>query len=262
MVFHQFIGGPRPRLQIYVNGSDERSRLRAWDPFLEKHLATFTPSDAETIRFSAGNITAKGFVLPHKDKLAEQEYVAAAGPSGWNAQQGFYVYRNKRLLVPGGWLDLGYTNDEHYELARIRVEIPNSSDQAWAIDVKKSRARPPAAIRRRLKELADIVRGQARQVFLHRGQRSSSDGGDPVRRIWMTERRKERLFHRIDREHPLTKLTLSMATTKAHRSHVESLLRLVEATVPIQQIRCTRRKSPAPMLHLSSANHQAHSYQC
>ena len=52
----------------------------------------------------------------------------------------------------------------------------------------------------------------------------------------MTERKRERLFHRIDREHPLTKLTLSMATTKAHRAHIDALLRLLEATVPIQQI--------------------------
>ena len=38
--------------------------------------------------------------------LSEKELKEAEGPSGWTAQQGFYVYRNKRLLVAGGWLGL------------------------------------------------------------------------------------------------------------------------------------------------------------
>ena len=37
----------------------------------------------------------------------QSEYKAAAGPDGWTAQQGFYVYRNERLLVAGSWLGLG-----------------------------------------------------------------------------------------------------------------------------------------------------------
>ena len=34
----------------------------------------------------------------------------AAGPKGWNAHQGFYVYRNKRLIIDGDWLGLGTWN--------------------------------------------------------------------------------------------------------------------------------------------------------
>ncbi|EQD56779.1 hypothetical protein B1A_11391, partial [mine drainage metagenome] len=31
----------------------------------------------------------------------------AAGPGGWTVHQGFYVYRNQRLLLAGSWLGLG-----------------------------------------------------------------------------------------------------------------------------------------------------------
>jgi hypothetical protein len=237
MVFHQYLAGPRPKLRIFVNGNEDRHRVRAWDPFLESHLATFSPSDAERIRFAEGDIKAKGFVLPHKDRLSEEQFRDAGGPAGWNSQQGFYIYRNQRLLVPGGWLDLGYQNEEHYKLARIRVEIPNSTDAEWAIDVKKSRARPPAAIRPRLKELADVVRQKAREVFAHRGRIAAGNPTEPLRRVWVdTGVEGKKLAYRIDRTNPLVRHVFTQASGKAHEKSIEAMLRLLEATVPIQKI--------------------------
>jgi hypothetical protein len=237
MVFHQYLTGTRPRLRIFINGDEDKHRVRAWDPFLENHLATFSPSDAERIRFSDADIRAKGFVLPHKDRLNEEQYRDAGGPAGWNSQQGFYIYRNERLLVPGGWLDLGYQNEEHYKLARIRVEIPNSTDAEWAIDVKKSRARPPAALRARLKELADVVRQKAREVFAHRGRVAAGNPAEPLRRIWVDNSADgKKLTYRIDRTNPLVRLVFGQASGKAHEKSIEAMLRLLEATVPVQKI--------------------------
>lgn len=237
MVFHQYLAGPRPKLRIYINGEEDCHRVRAWDPFLESHLATFSPSDAERIRFSDGDIKAKGFVLPHKDRLNEDQYRDAGGPAGWNSQQGFYIYRNQRLLVPGGWLDLGYQNEEHYKLARIRIEIPNSTDAEWAIDVKKSRARPPAALRPRLRELADVVRQKAREVFAHRGRVATGSPTEPLRRVWVDNAGSgKKLIYRIDRTNPLVKHVFAQASGKAHEQSIEAMLRLLEATVPVQKI--------------------------
>lgn len=237
MVFHQYLSGTRPKLRIFINGDEDRHRVRAWDPFLESHLATFSPSDAERIRFAEGDVRAKGFVLPHKDRLNEEQYRDAGGPAGWNSQQGFYIYRNQRLLVPGGWLDLGYQNEEHYKLARIRVEIPNSTDAEWAIDVKKSRARPPAALRPRLRELADVVRQKAREVFAHRGRVASGNAAEPLRRIWVDSNTDgKKLAYRIDRLNPLVRLVFAQASGKPHEKSIEAMLRLLEATIPIQKI--------------------------
>jgi len=51
-----------------------------------------------------GKVEVECHVLPHKDMLSPADHQAAAGPDGWNSQQGFYVYRNGRLLLAGGWL--------------------------------------------------------------------------------------------------------------------------------------------------------------
>lgn len=52
--------------------------------------------------------------------------------------QGFYVYRNERLIIHGTWFRLSASNinNELYKYGRIKVDIPNSLDDMWEIDVK------------------------------------------------------------------------------------------------------------------------------
>src|SRR5207248_3322441 len=111
------------------------------------------------------------------DRFAnEAEYEEAAGIGGWGERQGFYVYRQKRLLVPGGWFGLGgaraWTREESSRLARIAVDLPAALDSDWRIDVRKSQARPPGSMRARLTAIAVLCRDQAREVFAWRGHRA------------------------------------------------------------------------------------------
>lgn len=70
-----------------------------------------------------------GLCSTHFSKLTVQEYELTAGPDGWMASQGFYVYRNHRLLVAADWLGLGLRKERHFELARIRIDISNAADE-------------------------------------------------------------------------------------------------------------------------------------
>ena len=230
MVFHRYLEGEA--LKIFVNGRTEGHRIEGWDPFIRWHQSTL-PTPAESI----GQVKVQGFVLPHRDRFEGEEAARkAGGPAGWSAQQGFYIYRHRRMLVAGGWLDLGYQNEEHYKLARISVEIPNTLDQAWNIDVKKSRARPPGELRQRLRDLADNTRKQAREVFVHRGkQQPRRASAEPLARPWAPHIHDGRQSYRIQRNHPLVKHVLAAASAEQRKS-LEAMLRLVEETVPVQQI--------------------------
>jgi hypothetical protein len=142
------------------------------------------------------------------------------------------------MLVAGSWLGLGadrpWTKEEHYKLARIRIDVPNSMDLDWKIDVKKSVARPPEALRSRLKELADVTRKQAREVFAHRGRSGPRSSGATLERAWKAAEHNGRLHYRINREHPVVHAVL--ASNVAMRSNIEAMLRVIEETVPVQQI--------------------------
>jgi len=237
MVFHRYLGGKRPLLQIYLNGRDDEHRVEAWDPFLESHPATVTTPE-EFIEVAGGTVAVKGFILPHRDKLTEPEHRRAAGPAGWNGQQGFYVYRNRRLLVAGSWLGLGaerpWAREEQYKLARLRLDLPNSMDSQWQIDVRKSVARPPTSVRVRLRQLAETVRVKARHVFSHRGQYQPRVTPEAVIRAWKQVQQGESIGYRVNRDHPLVADCLCRDDIPA--ASLEQVLRLVESTVPVQKI--------------------------
>ncbi|MBZ9801200.1 ATP-binding protein [Mesorhizobium sp. ES1-6] len=231
MVFHRYLEARR--LVIRINGT----AIRPWDPFLRSRPDTWR-SGSESFRVNGHGIEVEGFVLPHKDRLTPKEYDEAAGPDGWTSQQGFYVYRNERLLVAGHWLGLGqgrsWTKEEPFRLARIRLDIPNSADEDWKIDIRKSTARPPLEARARLSLFAEDVRQRARKVFAFRGRAERSSGAGPVSPAWHATHLTGGLRYQVDRNHPAVAAVIE--NSGALRDDVIAMLRIIEETVPVQQI--------------------------
>lgn len=147
MVFHRLLQGPGAKIRLFINDRP----VSPWDPFMTGHPSKPWNSPIERRATDSGCVEVECHVLPHRDRLMPAEYEAAGGPEGWTAQQGFYVYRNARLLLAGGWLGLGqgraWNREEAQRLARIRLDIPNTADADWKIDIRKSTARVPVSLR-------------------------------------------------------------------------------------------------------------------
>jgi hypothetical protein len=223
MVFHRLVGG---RLNISVNGNE----LEGWDPFMTYHRKT-EPQPEETLE--KGKIKIKPYVLPHRNELTEDEFQTGAGPRRWNDHQGFYVYRNRRLLVSGSWLGLRLAKEEHHKLARIRIDLPNDLDQEWQIDLKKSLAIPPGRIEKQLKRVAQATRKKAMEVYRHRGKQVSRKASQDNGILWkISQLRTGAYSFKINREH----LMIS-GLKKAHpamKKGIDEVLRAVEAAIPIE----------------------------
>ncbi len=236
MVFHRMMTG-KPKVEFRLNGN----LLLPWDPFLSDQPAT-QPLPKEKLMLSGNEIEIEPYVLPHLSKIGPEQHKAAAGVKGWNAHQGFYIYRNKRLLVSGDWLGIkGWRQEEHYKLARIIVDLPNSLDHEWEIDVTKSRARPPESLRPDLARIGERTRSAAKSVYTHRGAKLTSETNKERLFIWNQIVKKSQVSYRINREHPLLIQFRSCCTDLGLLS---SLLRLVEETVPIPLITITDREKP------------------
>ena len=63
--------------------------------------------------------------------------------------QGFYVYRNKRLIIHGTWFGI-IKHSAAYQLSRIQLDVPNSLDKYWKISIDKKSAQLPASLRKNL----------------------------------------------------------------------------------------------------------------
>lgn len=233
MVFHRLLDR-NLKFRLLINGRP----VAPWDPFMTGQPAKPWASPATRRVETYGVVEVQCHVLPHKDRLTTAEFTSNAGPLGWTAQQGFYIYRNGRLLVAGGWLGLGrpraWNREEIHRLARIRLDIPNTADADWKIDIRKSTARPPLALRPWLTALAEDTRERARQVFAHRGLQSPVGSAGRIEQVWRVERTKNDVHYRIEREH------LSVAAVLENcgefRPLLQAMLRLIEETVPIQRI--------------------------
>lgn len=237
MTFHRLLEGQQPELRVLLNGR----QIKPWDPYLMGHPGKALESPEYRILHTMG-VKVQCHILPHRDMLrapAEQE--AAAGPGGWTQQEGFYVYRNRRLLLAGGWLGLGdggkpWPRDEAHRLARIRLDIPNSADAEWKINVLKSTASPPVRLRSQLHRLASQTRDTARRVFAHRGHITPVTGtrANAAAETWQVRRSAQGTSYRIARDHDLVASILNRAGPL--KSDLLALLRLIEETVPVQRI--------------------------
>ena len=234
MVFHRLIQGPNSKLKILLTGKP----VAPWDPFMTSHAAKTWNSPIAKTAMQSGIVEVECHVLPHRDKLETDEFKAGGGPEGWTAQQGIYVYRNQRLLVAGGWLGLGqgreWNREEAYRLARIRLDIPNTADAEWKIDIRKSTASPPVSLRTWLTRFAEDTRERARRVFAYRGSPAPGLGGSPVEQAWRVEHSKSGARYKIDEKHPVISAVLGGAGELLPM--VKAMLRVVEETVPVQRI--------------------------
>jgi len=58
-------------------------------------------------------------------------------------RQGFYFYRNDRIIQAGGWNQLRVDDSEpHLSLARVKIDLPAALDSKFKLDVTKSRLDP------------------------------------------------------------------------------------------------------------------------
>lgn len=222
LIFHRYLSGEvGRRLFIFVNGLP----LSPVDPFMIGHDATQT-LDSENIPMPNGEkIRIQPYVLPHFSKLSTEEQALLGGPEGMVRNQGFYVYRNRRLIIYGTWFRI-VPHGELTQLTRVRVDLPNSLDADWRITIDKSDAQLPPVLRRRLQEI--VRRFNQRSVRVHRNKGVSLDNLD-VTPVWSRHVKGGYVRYLVNREHPMVAQLLANSGTA---EEIDGVLRLLESYFP------------------------------
>jgi hypothetical protein len=162
--FHRFLGSG---LRVLINGTE----VLPIDPFMRKFLG-YLEGPEQVLRSKDGSVRIKAHTLPRPSALSEIQLKPYGGAKGITHNQGLYIYRNRRLIVAGGWHGV-MGSSELGNLARIQVDIPSSMDWEWDTDVKKSRLRIPGKVRAVLRKVSPAVRKKSRKVHVYAGSASS-----------------------------------------------------------------------------------------
>ena len=219
------------RIELRINGRE----VKPWDPFLEQNKSTL-PKQVEELEVGGHGLTIRPFVLPPKRLLSDEEYLLGAGPRGWLEQQGFYLYRNDRLILSGSWLDFpGMRKDEKHLLARIAIEIPSALDKLWSVDIRKASARPPLPLRNSLRLTAKATRADALRRLSAISRTTTAQKTDELSYVWGVKRRNGELRLDLNWSHPLVQHALQSSPDA--RPVVHALLKYMEETVPIPALR-------------------------
>lgn len=229
LVFHRFTQneGGHPAVNITVNGLPLPPR----DPFLGSNPYRQV-LEGQTINHARGRVEVSPFILPPISKLEIDEIELAGGREGLRGTQGFYVYRGRRLVIWGTWFRL-VPKQEFYKLTRVRVDIPNSFDELWALDIKKSAAYPPDVIRNRLKQLIPHFAEKSKRTIQYPGRRSIAAVAVP---LWNRFEPKHGTFmYQVNVDHPLIG-QLSEKLGVGEQRHLQMMLEYLGASIPYESI--------------------------
>jgi hypothetical protein len=227
LVFHRYLGGETglKKLQIKINGA----AIDYADPFL---IRRNTQVMADEELFVDGvKVIVRPYILPHISNLSPNEIEELGGKEGLRKSQGFYVYRNKRLLVWGTWFRM-MQQGELSKLARIQVDIPNDLDGLWTLDIKKSTAMPPEVVRNNLSTVIERLAEHSKRTWVFRGKKETHDS---IIHVWLRFKGKQGgSYYAINRDHPLVEI-FNDASPQIKRN-VENLLNAIETGIPLSSL--------------------------
>ena len=140
MVYQRFLDlsdvRENQKVKIWVNDKG----ITHWDPFCEQEgkPAQEQAVDVETQDGTKilGKFTVRAFILPRKEEFVNPE-VAERAKIG-NDRQGFYIYRENRLIHHADWMGM-YSQEPHYSLLRVEFSFNSDLDDAFQVDIKKSK---------------------------------------------------------------------------------------------------------------------------
>ena len=173
-VYHRFLdSADQTEVNLSIIIDDEL--VKPWDPFFTSHSEQVLTEQQQKIEIETEDnnthtAVIRAWILPHGNDLNDEEKKEARIT---NTGQGFYIYREGRLICQGGWQGVfgSYnTMEPHMSLLRIEFDFKHPLDEAFRIDVKKSHIEFDPSLSDFLKELLSPCRREAELRYRRKNQ--------------------------------------------------------------------------------------------
>ncbi|MFO1503490.1 MAG: ATP-binding protein [Steroidobacteraceae bacterium] len=137
--FHKFLESGSIRIVIDSTSAidqlpDTQIEVEPLDPFgYSSSGKSGYPANFE-LNIAGMSLKAAAHIWPAKSR--DPNYKLGSGRVA--ERQGFYFYRNKRLIKAGGWHNLQGDTEPHSSLARVLIEMPPELDSVFRLSVQKN----------------------------------------------------------------------------------------------------------------------------
>lgn len=108
------------------------------------------------------------------------------------------------------------------------MDIPNTLDSIWEIDIKKSTASLPDVIKRNLVAVVENSVGRSERVYKYRGRSASKDD---LQHVWDVIDNRGKFQYLINREMPIYKKLESELSEEAAQ-YLDSFVKTLEDSFP------------------------------
>jgi len=125
-----------------------------------------------------------------------------------------------------------HRKDELSKLARIRVDIPNSLDHLWTLDIRKSTAIPPDVIKNNLMRIVERISDGSKKTWTFRGKK---EVGGSERHLWEKFKTRDGVIYNLNRDHAFLEM-LEETLNVQQRTLLENYLKLAEENLPLNQL--------------------------
>lgn len=224
LVFHRFFSTH----EIYFNCR----RIEKRDPFLCGSAPRQQTGHTERLKVNGHYIVVTPYTLPFWSTITDEEKALLGYPKSIHDDQGFYLYRNKRLISWGSWFRMGLKSEQN-KLARVQVDIPSALDSIWMLDVKKSSARIPDVIREELRASVRDSSVRSKKTVRYPGiKEQQTENPVWIRTVNMHEKTA---LYGINRDNPLV-VELFENLGKGEARLLEILLSQIETSLPKHSI--------------------------
>lgn len=163
------------------------------------------------------------------------DYLRNGGVEGYQQNQGFYVYRNRRLIEKATWFRKR-KKEYKTQLLRIQLDIPAELDELWGIDVRKSQTMPPNDLRRRIDSIVTAAMNEARSLW-DSGQRNIHVASGHLEPAWSIQARGDngaQYTYKINTNHEMYK-TIAQALPDAARAIFSEYITLLGERFPYER---------------------------
>lgn len=137
--FHRFIERGTIKITLSAtNAIDQPStvsvEVKPLDPF--GYSKTGKKGYPTTFELSIQNYSVKAVAHIWPPKSKDDNYNLGKGQV--SGRQGFYFYRNDRLIRAGGWHGMKNDSEPHSSLARVMIDMPPALDSFFRLTVQKN----------------------------------------------------------------------------------------------------------------------------